>query len=248
MEIQSHLQSLDANGFTIIPSVYPTHEVETMRENVASALLHSDGRSMKSRGGVVYAARNILEFFSAAQSIWLNPRLIRLLEAVLGSGFGLVRGLYFDKPPERSWSLPWHKDMTIAVKDNSLPSNRFQNPTRKSGIDHVEAPEEILKNMLTLRIHLDDVTKDNGALQVVPGSHCSKNMHNDPASSPQSIYLSAGDVLAMRPLLTHCSGNSSVGSQLHRRTIHLEFAAGSTLPDSYQWQHFWTTSDLISQA
>ena len=76
------------------------------------------------------------------------------LAEVLGEECGLVRGLYFDKPPDQSWSLPWHRDQTIAVADNRLPTTYFRNPTKKEGVLHVEAPRELLQQMLTLRIHL----------------------------------------------------------------------------------------------
>src|SRR5699024_10016906 len=97
--------------------------------------------------------------------------LASALTAILGPNFGLVRVLFFDKPPERTWSLPWHKDLTIAVRRNDLPSKRFTKPTVKAGIPHVEAPLEILDRMLTARVHLDPATADNGALKVAPGSH-----------------------------------------------------------------------------
>src|SRR5262249_56828349 len=102
---------------------------------------------------------------------WRQPPLPDLLQAVLGPDFGLVRVLFFDKPPGQSWALPWHKDLTIAVRDNRLPSTHFGKPTRKAGVPHVEAPREVLEAMLTLRVHLDDVSEENGPLQVLPGSH-----------------------------------------------------------------------------
>ena len=240
MEVVNYKGSIRETGYVVIPSVFNHDEVHQWRELTAAALANADGRSMKSRGGIVYAARNIFDFFAESKTLWQKPVLQRVLESVLGHDFGLVRGLYFDKPPERSWSLPWHKDMTIAVKDNSIPSEQFTNPTRKAGIDHVEAPTSVLTQMLTLRIHLDDVTEHNGALQVIPGSHKTNDMKNDPGNPPKSIYLDAGDVLAMRPLITHCSGNSTIGTSLHRRIIHLEFAANQILPDQFQWQHYFT--------
>jgi ectoine hydroxylase-related dioxygenase (phytanoyl-CoA dioxygenase family) len=82
-----------------------------------------------------------------------------------------VRTLFFDKPPGQSWALPWHKDLTVAVRDNRLPSPHFVRPTRKGGVPHVEAPLSVLEAMLTARVHLDAATEENGALQVVPGSH-----------------------------------------------------------------------------
>jgi hypothetical protein len=89
-----------------------------------------------------------------------------MLQEVLGKSGGLVRALYFDKPPDRTWSLPWHKDRTIAVEDNSLQSDYFSRPTNKDGVPHVVAFDEVLQRMLTLRIHLDDVDDDNGPLRV----------------------------------------------------------------------------------
>ena len=174
--------------------------------------------------------------FPAAADLWRKPRLIELLTQALGPQFGLVRGLYFDKPPASTWSLPWHQDLTIAVRDHSLPSERFRNRTVKAGVPHVEAPDDVLRQMLTLRIHLDDATAENGPLQVLPGSHVGRDA--PAASPPVTIFAAAGDVLAMRPLLSHASGVSHPDSQQHRRVIHLEFAGCRELPDGYQWHQF----------
>ena len=85
--------------------------------------------------------------------------------------------------------------------------------------------------MLTLRIHLDDMTEENGPLHVLPGSHHTKEDTTHTASG-QPIHLRGGDVFAMRPLLTHSSTCSRPGTTLHRRILHLEFAAHAQLPDS----------------
>lgn len=143
--------------------------------------------------------------------------------------------LYFDKPPERSWSLPWHRDRTIAVERNDLPSEQFRNPTRKAGVPHVEAPERLLARMLTFRVHLDAVTDEIGPLVVIPGTH-------DPADpgarKPVVIHAAAGDILAMRPLISHSSRASQPGTTRHRRIIHVELAADEALPDGYAWRTF----------
>ena len=67
--------------------------------------------------------------------------------------------------------------LRCAVTDNRLPSQRFSRPTTKAGVPHETAPDEILREMLTLRIHLDDVTEENGPLQVVPESHRSSDIY-----------------------------------------------------------------------
>jgi ectoine hydroxylase-related dioxygenase (phytanoyl-CoA dioxygenase family) len=158
--------------------------------------------------------------------------------AVLGDGFGLVRVLFFDKPPDRTWSLPWHKDLTIAVRDNRLPSNRFCHPTTKVGVPHVEAPVELLATMLTVRIHLDPMTEENGPLRLLPGSHRDGKAMRLNVVSAYTLNVSPGDVLLVRPLVTHCSAPSNSQTLLHRRVLHLEFAASPSLPDGYAWHDY----------
>ncbi len=154
--------------------------------------------------------------------------------AVLGPRFGLVRVLFFDKPPEQTWALPWHRDLTIAVCNNRLPSTCFRKPTCKAGVPHIQAPRAILEAMLTLRVHLDEVTAENGPLRVVPGSH----VDGCEQRAPATILAGAGDVLAMRPLLLHSSNRSHPETRRHRRVLHLEFAASPELPGGFAWHEF----------
>jgi ectoine hydroxylase-related dioxygenase (phytanoyl-CoA dioxygenase family) len=89
--------------------------------------------------------------------------------------------------------------------------------------------------MLTMRLHLDPMTSENGPLSVVPGSHES----DSPApGTPVEIQADAGDVLFMRPLLTHASSQPKEGTNMHRRIIHFEFAASSQLADGFEWHDF----------
>jgi ectoine hydroxylase-related dioxygenase (phytanoyl-CoA dioxygenase family) len=160
------------------------------------------------------------------------------LTAALGEGFGLVRALYFDKPPGNTWALPWHKDLTVAVKDNRLGGAHFARPTRKAGVPHAEAPVGVLERMLTARIHLDRVDDENGPLKVVPGSHrAGKELALD-AGPVVTLHAGAGDVLLIRPLVAHCSNRSRDDTTRHRRILHLEFASGAELPGGYVWHDF----------
>jgi ectoine hydroxylase-related dioxygenase (phytanoyl-CoA dioxygenase family) len=150
----------------------------------------------------------------------------------------VVRVLFFDKPPQQTWALPWHKDLTIAVRDNGLPSTHFARPTRKAGVPHVEAPRAVLDAMLTARIHLDAATEENGPLKVVPGSHRAGKALDLDAAPPQAVLAGRGDVLLIRPLVAHSSGNAHPATRRHRRILHLEFAGRRDLPDGYAWHDF----------
>ena len=215
-----------------------------MIESVTAALdaHRDDAATLQRQYGVIYGARNLLELFPPARELWRREPLLSFLRMALGPRCGLVRGLFFDKPPDCTWSLPWHQDRTIAVVDNTLISPPFACPTKKAGVPHIEAPDEVLEHMLTLRIHLDEVTDENGPLVVLPGSHVGHSSRW-PASwqaetLPHVIHAAAGDVLAMRPLLYHCSGSSSPTTTRHRRILHLEFAASPELPEGFHWHTF----------
>src|SRR4051812_22297484 len=116
------------DGYTMHRGVYPAAEAATIAAGLDAAV-HRDAASAVARGETVVAARNVLETYPAARDVWRKPVLVELLADVLGPRFGLMRGLFFDKPPTQSWALPWHQDRAIAVRDNRLPGTTFGKPT-----------------------------------------------------------------------------------------------------------------------
>ncbi|MCI0333446.1 MAG: phytanoyl-CoA dioxygenase family protein [Planctomycetes bacterium] len=232
--LQSVVSAISEKGYAVIPAALSPEKVAVTVAQLTAAL-ESDlqGSSLRSATGTLYAARNILQLWPAVTEVWQVPPLTQLLPHVLGSDYGLVRVLFFDKPPTQSWALPWHKDFAIAVKNNQLPSSHFSKPTTKAGVQHVEAPEWLLQKMLSLRLHLDDVTLENGPLKVLPGSH-----RGDESQPAKTILAKAGDVLAIRPLVSHCSNKSHPDTTRHRRLLHMEFAGVRELPDDYAWHDF----------
>ena len=88
---------------------------------------------------------------------------------VLGPGSFVVRG-FFRQDPEANWPVPWHQDLTIAVKAR-IEAPGYGPWTVKGGVPHVRPPIAVLKAMLTLRVHLDDCDATQGPLRVLPGSH-----------------------------------------------------------------------------
>ena len=237
--VSSVAEAITQDGYLLLPEVFSVPECNRLAAELESALAGcaDEATALRRTNGALYGARNLLDVFPEARALWRREPLVSLFQQVLGRNFGLVRGLYFDKSPASNWSLPWHQDLAIAVQDNSLPTTSFRNPTRKAGVPHVEAPREILEQMLTVRIHLDDVSPDNGPLRVLAGSH--RRDAPPEGDKEAAILANAGDVLVMRPLLYHCSSSASSQSQLHRRIIHLEFTGCQDLPDGYSWRQFF---------
>lgn len=246
-KLTNRLAEWERDGYTVLPGVFTEEAITAMIRGLDEVFAERAGTEASIRGeeGTIYAARNILHLWPNAAEVWRVAPLPETLAAVLGPRFGLVRILFFDKPPRQTWALPWHKDLTIAVRENRLPSGHFRNPTRKAGVPHVEAPLSVLESMVTARIHLDDATEENGPLKVVPGSHRTGKALTLDLAPPLRILANRGDVLLMRPLLAHCSGKSQAETKRHRRILHLEFAATLDLPDGYAWHNF--IAGMVSQ-
>jgi len=148
-----------------------------------------------------------------------------------------VRGIYFDKRQETNWLVAWHQDLTLALKEQGeVPG--FGPWSVKEGVPHVQPPMELLEQMLTARLHLDDTDASNGALRVLSGTHCLGRLSAEAIQSCRETHeevfceAKAGDVLLMRPLLLHASSRSS--SSKRRRVLHIEFA-GFQLPKPLEW-------------
>jgi len=221
-------------GYALLRGVFDVDDTSELTKRLTNALQTDESSVLRSREQT-YGARDLVALLPETCEIPKRPALKEFIAAIMGADAGLVRALYFDKPPDRGWSLTWHKDCTIAVKRMDLPSGCFRRPTLKAGIPHVEAPESLLQRMLTLRVHLDPMTSENGPLSVIPGSHDEKSGRT---FSAVEINTAAGDVFAMRPLLTHSSSSPNAGTTMHRRVIHLEFAPSPDLPDGYEWYSF----------
>lgn len=230
-------ERLEADGYVMLEGVFTTEDVDTACRSCEDALaLPGAFSSLLIRdGGRPHGARNLLQIWPETAALARDPRLRDPLVRVLGKGAGVVKGLYFDKPPGDSWALPWHRDTTIAVKAHG-EFGTFVKPTVKAGVPHVEAPASLLASMLTARIHLDDMTDVNGPLRVIPGSHRIPLDGNDRA--PISLRCRAGDVLLMRPLLLHASGHCDPSYRGYRRIVHLELAPSPELSDGYEWHDF----------
>ena len=141
-----------------------------------------------------------------------------------GAQLQSIRSILFDKTPSENWPVGWHQDLTICTKSEAACEG-YGPWSVKDGIPHVQPPVELLKSMVTARIHLDPTDSTNGALMVVPGSHLDGRI---PPSSiagrtPGNAHIcecDPGDILLMSPLILHSSRRSTAPNR--RRIIHFE--------------------------
>ena len=198
------------------------------------ALAHAlDGSPPGERG--LYARRDVLDIPLVRQAC--EGALGEIARQVLGDKARPVRGLLFDKVPGANWKVPWHQDLTIAVRERHDIAG-FGPWSVKDGVPHVQPPAQVLAAMLTLRLHLDACPRENGPLRVLPGSHQSGRLsaseipHWRAQVEEQVCEAERGGILLMKPLLLHASSASE--SAWHRRVLHIEWAAGE-LPQPLRW-------------
>jgi ectoine hydroxylase-related dioxygenase (phytanoyl-CoA dioxygenase family) len=221
-------QEIDRDGFIILDRFLSLDLIDRLIQDITALNLTPE------RAGI----RNILELLPSVQQLATSQEIRSLVEPVLGNRARVVRSLFFDKQPAANWKVPWHQDVTIAVK-NRLDLPDYQPWSLKDGIHHVQPPVAILEQMLTVRIHLDRTDESNGVLKVIPGSHCDGKLSGgaiDKWKQTDSTICTceSGGILLMRPLLLHASSVAIEPS--HRRVIHLDYA-GYNLPAGLEWYY-----------
>ena len=102
----------------------------------------------------------------------------------------------------------------------------------------VQPTIELLENIFTIRIHLDDCTRENGALRVIEKSHKKGIIQiTDWVKNKNGIEriceVQKGGILLMKPLTLHASKRTE--NQKNRRVIHIEFT-NQELPIGLNWK------------
>lgn len=161
----------------------------------------------------------------------------RIASRFRGAGIKPVRAVLFDKTAERNWGLGWHQDRTICVKArHDTPG--FGPWTVKAGLTHVAPPFNYIERMITLRVHLDDVTADNAPLLVAPGSHrmglipVGKIGATVAACGREACFAQAGDIWAYATPILHAS--DAADKPAGRRVLQIDYSADE-LPEGLDW-------------
>jgi hypothetical protein len=214
---------VDRDGFQIIAGVLD----DRARRKLADALGPADRAGRRGPLAIPTVA-----------ALARSERLLELVRPYVGTAARPVRAIYFDKSPDANWLVPWHQDLTIAVRER-VEAPGFGPWSVKEGVPHVQPAVELLARMLAVRLHLDDADQSNGALRVLAGSHRCGRLGAEAIAEWRArgaeivCTAAAGDALLMRPLLLHASSKST--SSRSRRVLHLEYA-GFDLPAGMKWQ------------
>ncbi|BFM13660.1 phytanoyl-CoA dioxygenase family protein [Simiduia litorea] len=214
-------------GYELINDFISHDELTAVIDETESALHTEKG------GGI----RNAEKKFASVLELTQSPQIIKHAGKFLTNQPALVRAILFDKRPEKNWLVTWHQDKSIAL------SNRFNKSgwgpwSMKDGIHNVQPPQEVLEQMITFRIHLDESTAKSGCLKLLPKTHSLGILSQKQISqyanthSAKIIEAPARSALAMRPLILHASSKAEVPTM--RRVLHLEYS-DFELPVGVSW-------------
>jgi ectoine hydroxylase-related dioxygenase (phytanoyl-CoA dioxygenase family) len=220
-EVKAHLQQ---HGYALLRGFLCNEELDRLR--IACAQLD-----------LAYGQRNLLQTVPAVKAFLLSTKVQDLLSTIGYAGSAVARSLFFNKNAAHNWLVPWHQDKSIALRGRAETPG-YGKWTVRDSVHQAEPPQDLLENMLTLRLHLDAADAANGALKLIPGSQAdgklTEQQTREAVKNKPAILCEAGtgDLLLMRPLLLHASDKAVAPGM--RRIIHIELSR-QDLPAPLQW-------------
>ena len=195
------IYSLEHDGFTILPGIFGKEVLQSVRDLTRSIIQYADDDRVdvferyymhhRADQGVLYDLYQRHPEFGVMAK---NADILNVLESVLGPDIFLYENSLVYKPKGKKNGVPWHQDF-------------------------ISRKNEPIKYIAWMPI--DDVTKETGALKVIPGSHklgflpwyrVKGETHHDrlditslDVSDAMHVELKAGDVLIFNQLVVHSS-------------------------------------------
>lgn len=230
--LKNHKTEIDKLGFTIIENIYSNEEVEKIIETINQADTSKDTFRKSSD---LFAIRQFLKEIPETKNLIFNDKLNHIIQELFGQNYFVIKSIYFDKPETSNWYVSYHQDLTISV-DKKIELENFGFWTTKQNQFAVQPPIEILENIFTIRIHLDQTDENNGALRVIEKSHQKKIYRPETIDwtieKETTCNVKKGGIMIMKPLTLHSSGRTTNNKK--RRVIHIEFS-DIDLPSELNW-------------
>jgi ectoine hydroxylase-related dioxygenase (phytanoyl-CoA dioxygenase family) len=219
-------QAINENGFAILPEQFASSHLDQLLTDID----HEAPR--RSRAGI----RHALALDPVAS--FARQRVLRgIARELLGPDAFPFRATLFDKSPASNWLVVWHQDTALPFRERiDLPG--WGPWSVKDGIPYAHAPAASLRQVVALRVHLDESNLANGPLRVLPGTHKQSVLSDDEIGdlakriAPVDCLVHRGGILAMKPLIVHASSKSH--SEMPRRVLHIEYAASTSIAEPLQ--------------
>ena len=188
---------VDQDGYAVVPDFLEPQAMDRVRRGLAPVFDAIGSRMAEDLGQQTVHTHNLLAKTRAVDEILVDDRLLGLVEAILGPDFQ-VSGVAAMRPGPGDGRQRMHQD------DGHYPIPRPHPP--------------LIVNTL---IALDPFTRENGATEIVPGSHRWTD-RVDPDVPTVTVEMPAGALLLWEGALWHRGGGNSTQDE-YRRSINVNF-------------------------
>jgi Phytanoyl-CoA dioxygenase (PhyH) len=216
LDSMSLLRALEETGYAIAPSVLSPSEAASIELSL---------KAPASRAGT----RNLLDL-EWCQALVQRLRAARGIGELLPRSSVAVQCTLFDKTLDRNWLVALHQDLSIPVSA-PVAHPELRAWSVKEGQNFVQPPDELLAQLVAVRVHVDECGPENGPLRVVRGSHREGRLSGTAARllrdrvGEVACTVGRGGALIFKPLLLHASSKAS--SPHRRRVLHFLFGPAS---------------------
>ena len=213
--------TIERQGFDIIRDVFDKSDITNI------VLIIERTPLLRSRAGIRHLMAD-----PAFAAIANDSRLLNPAKEILGESAMPFRATLFDKSPGANWQVTWHQDTALPLQEKK-DVDGWGPWSVKEGINYAHAPQQTLEKIIALRLQIDDSTKMNGPLRVIPQSDKHGLLSDEEVShiacrsSAVDCLAPSGSILFMRPLLIHASSKSK--NDVPRRVLHIEYAPSMNL-------------------
>jgi hypothetical protein len=106
------IDHLRLKGYTVIEDIFGPDEIGA----IAGCIIRANtSKPTFRKSDDLFAIRRFLEEVPEVQPLIFNARLNAVIAEYFGSGYFVVKSIYFDKPEQSNWFVAWHQDLTISV-------------------------------------------------------------------------------------------------------------------------------------
>lgn len=224
---QDQIKSYREQGFVLMPSLFDSDDIErvdqaideVVRQAFAAgnyeAVLELEPRSTKEKP-VLRRLKSPFDLHEAFRNLATDDRLLDRVQSLIGPSIQLQHSKLNMKPAGVGSPVEWHQDLSYFPHTNP--------------------------DLVTVLVYLDEATKENGCLQVIPRHHhhfleCHTHdgafagMITEDVSrygEPVPLQGLAGSAIFMHCMTPHASLANQ--SSKHRRTLIFEYRAGDSYP------------------
>lgn len=175
-------ESLQNNGFVVIPNVYTAQEIDRMR--AVSLNYFQNGGGFKNSGGHAKPDWIKEDSLNELLNIFDMKKIEKIVSGYVGENVSFIghNDLHLNR------SVGWHKDQLNGE------ARKFQ----------IHSPWEIIKDQVMkiykVNFYLQDHSKNNDGLAVRVGSHKSPEMNQ---GIIKQIFSKSGDIVLFDQRITH---------------------------------------------